>query len=76
VGEAGMAEGWQESREQYGIDIPKFIDDCVVGMSECGRRPSEIVDPIKMISEINKWSCSSFGVRISTICLVISWISC
>lgn len=36
-----------------GIAIPRFIDSCVVGVKECGRSPRRLVEPMKIISEIN-----------------------
>lgn len=36
-----------------GIAIPRFIDSWVVGVNECGSRPSRLVDPINMMSDIS-----------------------
>ena len=36
-----------------GIAIPRFIESWVVGVNECGKRPSKLVEPINRISEIN-----------------------
>ena len=36
-----------------GIAIPRFIDSCVVGVNEWGRRPNRFVDPINRIRAIN-----------------------
>ena len=36
-----------------GIAIPRFIDSCVVGVNEWGRRPNRFVDPINRIRDIN-----------------------
>lgn len=38
---------------QRGIAIPRFIDSCVVGVNECGRRPNRFVEPIKRMSDIS-----------------------
>lgn len=38
---------------QRGIAIPRFIDNCVVGVKECGRRPRRLVEPINIIREIS-----------------------
>lgn len=59
-----------------GIAIPRFIDSCVVGVNECGRRPSRFVEPINMIREIS----ISDQVRPFSLCIIIScfntsWIS-
>lgn len=36
-----------------GMAIPKFIDNCVVGVNECGSRPNRLVEPINIISDIS-----------------------
>ena len=36
-----------------GTAIPRFKDSCVVGVNECGRRPSRLVEPINRIRDIN-----------------------
>ena len=36
-----------------GMAIPKFIESCVVGVKECGKRPNKLVEPMNRISEIN-----------------------
>lgn len=36
-----------------GIAMPRFIDNCVVGVKEWGRRPKRLVEPINIIREIN-----------------------
>ena len=36
-----------------GIAMPRFIDSCVVGVNEWGRRPNRFVDPINRIKDIN-----------------------
>ena len=36
-----------------GIAMPKFIDNCVVGVNEWGSRPNKFVDPINRIRDIN-----------------------
>lgn len=38
---------------QRGMAIPKFIDSCVVGVKEWGKRPNRFVEPINIISDIN-----------------------
>lgn len=51
-----------------GIAIPRFIDSCVVGVNECGRRPSKFVEPMNMIREIS----ISDQVRPFSLCIIIS----
>ena len=36
-----------------GMAIPKFIDSCVVGVNECGKRPKRLVEPINKINDIS-----------------------
>ena len=36
-----------------GMAMPRFIDSCVVGVNEWGRRPSRFVDPINKIRDIS-----------------------
>lgn len=36
-----------------GIAIPRFIDSCVVGVKECGSRPSRFVQPINKMRDIS-----------------------
>ena len=36
-----------------GIAMARFMDNWVVGVNVCGNKPSRLVDPINMISEIS-----------------------
>lgn len=36
-----------------GIAIPRFVDNCVVGVNVCGRRPNRLVEPINIIKDTN-----------------------
>lgn len=36
-----------------GIAMPRFIDSCVVGVKECGNRPSRFVEPINRMRDIS-----------------------
>lgn len=36
-----------------GIAIPRFIESCVVGVNECGKRPSRFVEPMNRIRDIS-----------------------
>lgn len=36
-----------------GIAMPKFIDNCVVGVNECGSKPNRFVQPINKIKDIS-----------------------
>lgn len=59
-----------------GIAMPRFIDSCVVGVNECGSRPSRLVDPMNMIREISiKDHVRPFRLCMVIICLSTSWIS-
>lgn len=55
-----------------GIAIPRFVDSCVVGVKEWGRRPNKFVDPINKINDrsisVHDWP---FVLWISIICLEI-----
>lgn len=35
------------------MSIPRFIDNCVVGVNECDKRPNTFVEPINHINDIN-----------------------
>lgn len=52
-----------------GIAMPRFIDSCVVGVKEWGRRPSKFVDPINRMSEISiRDQVRPFELCITIIC--------
>lgn len=36
-----------------GMAIPRFMDNWVVGVNECGRRPRRFVEPMNRIRDIN-----------------------
>jgi hypothetical protein len=68
---------WQNPRitvpAQSGIAIPRFIDSWVVGVKEYGKSLSRLVDPMKIISDINiKGQVRPLELCIVIICLVIS----
>lgn len=57
---------------QRGIAIPRFIDSCVVGVNEWGKRPNRFVEPINIIREINiRVQVLPFLLWIATICFVV-----
>lgn len=59
-----------------GIAMPRFIDNCVVGVNECGSRPSRLVDPMNRIREISiRDHVRPFKLCMVIICLSTSWIS-
>lgn len=59
-----------------GIAIPRFIDNCVVGVNECGRSPRRLVVPINMIRDISiRDQVCPLWLWIVIICLDVSWIS-
>lgn len=59
-----------------GIAILKFIDNWVVGVNVCGKRPRRFVDPINIIKEtIISVQVRPLGVWINIICLIISLIN-
>lgn len=59
-----------------GIAIPRFMDSWVVGVNECGRRPSRLVDPINRISEISiSAHVCPLWLWIDNICFDVNWIS-
>lgn len=39
------------------MSVPKFTDNCVVGINECGRRPNRLVEPINRINDIKAQVC-------------------
>lgn len=43
-----------------GIAMPRFIDSCVVGVKEFGRRPQRLVEPINERNYL--WSSSPFDI--------------
>ena len=59
-----------------GMAIPRFMDSWVVGVNECGRRPSRLVDPINRISEISMSAhVCPLRLWIDNICFDVSWIN-
>lgn len=59
-----------------GIAIPKFIDNCVVGVNVCGKRPRRLVEPMNIIKDASiSDHVRPLGEWINIICLVISLIS-
>lgn len=57
-----------------GIAIPRFIDNCVVGVNEWGRSPRRLVDPINIIRETSiRDQVRPLGECIIIICFRISW---
>ena len=38
---------------QRGMAIPRFIDNWVVGVNECGNRPNKFVELMNRIKDIN-----------------------
>lgn len=56
-----------------GMAMPRFMDSCVVGVKECGRRPRRLVEPINIIREISmRDQVRPLGLWISIICFKIS----
>jgi hypothetical protein len=68
---------WRKPRitvpAQSGIAIPRFIDSWVVGVKEYGKSPSRLVDPMKIMRDINiKDQVRPLELCIVIICLVIN----
>lgn len=55
-----------------GIAIPKFIESCVVGVNEWGRRPKMLDEAINIIKDINsRAQVWPLGLWLFIICLVV-----
>lgn len=56
-----------------GMAIPRFIDSCVVGVNECGNKPSRLVEPINKMRDINiKAQVCPLLLWIDSICFDVS----
>jgi hypothetical protein len=59
-----------------GIAMPRFIDNWVVGVKECGSRPSRFVDPINRMRDISiRAHVWPLWLWIESICLDVRWTS-
>lgn len=59
-----------------GIAMPRFMDNWVVGVKECGRRPSRFVEPMNRMSDISiRAQVWPLWLWIVIICFEVKWIS-
>lgn len=59
-----------------GMAMPRFIDNCVVGVNEWGRSPSKFVVPMNKIRDISiRVQVWPLGLWIAIICFDVMWIN-
>lgn len=59
-----------------GIAMPRFVDNCVVGVNVCGKSPRRLVEPMNKIRDISMSDhVRPLGEWINIICLTMSLIS-